>query len=224
MDNFRKQAEQLFAIHLTPLQLTQFQLYEQILLERNQKINLTAIRLSEDVKRKHFIDSMSCSLAWKKNTIPSSCIDIGTGAGFPGIVLKIVYPTMNITLVESTQKKANFCNDVIHALQLKDITVIPTRAEELIKQKQYVSHFDVAVARAVAQLPVLIPNLVPFIKPTGIAIAMKGNNAGEEIQLSKEIFGQFKISIKLLVPYTLPQEERSRTIIVLGKVNQNMYP
>lgn len=217
MDTVRKQAEQLFSIHLTNVQLTQLQQYEQLLIERNQQVNLTAIRLPEDVRRKHFIDSMSCSLAWNTQTIPASCIDIGTGAGFPGLVLKIVFPEMNITLVESIQKKANFCNEVITALQLKEVNVISKRAEELIKQQQYISSFDVAVARAVAPLPVLIPNLVPFIKPTGKAIAMKGSNAQAELQLSKEILQHYKIRVSVLLPYTLPEEERSRTIIVLEK-------
>src|SRR5215213_10109618 len=130
MDKLVHDAQTLFNIHLTGRQVTLLIAYEKELLEWNQKFNLTAIRDSESIRTKHFLDSLSCVLAWKANP-PSHLIDVGTGAGFPGIPLKILYPSLKLTLVESVGKKAMFCQHLVGVLGLENVEVIQARAEDL---------------------------------------------------------------------------------------------
>jgi 16S rRNA (guanine527-N7)-methyltransferase len=217
MDAFRKQVEQLFNIELTGQQLNQFQAYERILLDWNKKINLTAIDTPEEVQRKHFIDSMNCIKAWDKTTIPSTCIDVGTGAGFPGIVLKIVYPSIEMTLVESIKKKALFCETVIRDLSLVSMYVVNERAESICRLPQYSFQFDCAVARAVSPLITLCDYTVPFIKKNGSVIAMKGKNVDQEISESSQVFLQKKLRISKIIPYTLPLETEERKLLLIQR-------
>lgn len=128
MDELIHEARELFNVHLTARQVMALINYERELVEWNQKFNLTAIRDVESIRTKHFLDSYSCVLAWK-GMPPLRLVDVGTGAGFPGIPIKIVYPTMHVTLVESVGKKAMFCQHIISKLGLEDVEVIQTRAE-----------------------------------------------------------------------------------------------
>src|SRR5574339_1024641 len=129
MEKLVQDASRLFNVNITGRQASAFQTYEKELLEWNRKFNLTAIRDSESIRTKHFLDSLSCVLAWKAAP-PGRLIDVGTGAGFPGLPLKILYPNLKLTLVESVGKKATFCEHVIHTLGLEQVTVVKARAED----------------------------------------------------------------------------------------------
>jgi 16S rRNA (guanine527-N7)-methyltransferase len=147
MENLVHQAQQLFGIHLTGRQVVALMTYERELLAWNEKFNLTAIRDVEGIRSKHFLDSFSCVLAWKENP-PRRLIDIGTGAGFPGLPLKILYPSTRLTMVESVGKKANFCRHMIEMLKLETTDVITARAEDVGQMPAHRETYDWAVARA----------------------------------------------------------------------------
>ena len=145
--------------------------YEKELIEWNSRFNLTAIRDSESIRTKHFLDSLSCILAWKASP-PAHLIDVGTGAGFPGIPLKILYPSLKLTLVESVSKKAAFCRHIVELLRLEQVDVIHSRAEDLGQDPSHRETYDWAVARAVANLNVLSEYLIPLVKVGGTALAL----------------------------------------------------
>ena len=136
MDSLIQDAKTLFNVHLTARQVMALINYEKELMEWNQKFNLTAIRDVESIRTKHFLDSYSCVLAWKANP-PHRLIDVGTGAGFPGIPLKIIYPTMHVTLVESVGKKAMFCQHIVRVLGLEHVEVLHARAEEIGQRPEH---------------------------------------------------------------------------------------
>src|SRR5512141_1095966 len=163
MEKLFQDAAALFNVHLTGRQAACFVTYEKELLEWNSKFNLTAIRDSESIRTKHFLDSLSCALAWKSNP-PGRLIDVGTGAGFPGIPLKILYPNLKLTLVESVGKKVMFCQHIVHVLGLEHVDVIQVRAEELGQNINHREKYDWAVARAVAHLHVLSEYLLPLVR------------------------------------------------------------
>jgi 16S rRNA (guanine527-N7)-methyltransferase len=150
MEKLTQDALRLFNIQLTPRQVTMLTTYEQQLLEWNEKFNLTAIRDVDGIRAKHFLDSLSCTLAWKEQHPPRRLVDVGTGAGFPGLVLKILYPGMKLTLVESVGKKANFCKHMVETLGLEGVEVLTARAEDVGRLPSHREKYDWAVARAVA--------------------------------------------------------------------------
>src|SRR5512138_1263552 len=141
MEKLARDAQALFNVHITGRQLMALVTYEKELIEWNQKFNLTAIRDSESIRTKHFLDSFSCILAWKSNP-PGRLIDVGTGAGFPGIPLKILYPNLKLTLVESVGKKVTFCQHIVNALGLEHVDVIQARAEELGQSPSHREKYD----------------------------------------------------------------------------------
>ena len=158
-----------------------FQKYENLLIETNKQFNLTAITESDEVNLKHFVDSISC-----QSLIPmgSSVIDVGTGAGFPGLPLKIVRDDIKLTLLDSLGKRVNFLNTVIDELSLFEAAAFHMRAEEGGKNKEFREKFDVATSRAVANLPVLCEYCMPFVKPGGYFLALKGRDAEAEVDLA----------------------------------------
>src|SRR5262245_42094276 len=163
MEKLVREAQELFNVRISGSQLVALMTYENELLEWNQKFNLTAMRDVESIRTKHFLDSFSCVLAWNANP-PSHLIDVGTGAGFPGIPLKILYPNLRLTLVESVGKKANFCQHIVDVLSLGQVTVIQARAEEIGQDSNHREQYDWAVARAVANLSILGEYLLPLIR------------------------------------------------------------
>ncbi len=181
MEIFKDLVAQSLGIEISPLQLTAFRAYESLLLEWNEKFNLTSITDPEEIHVKHFLDSLTALNAIQPEAA-FSLIDIGTGAGFPGIPLKIMRPEISLTLVESSQKKAEFCQAVTRKLSLLDTTVVAARAEDLGKDPAYRSKFDWAIARAVADLSILAEYMLPFVKIGGKALAMKGANTDDEIR------------------------------------------
>ena len=173
MEKLVHDAQTLFNVHITGRQVMSLITYEKELIEWNQKFNLTAIRDVESIRVKHFLDSFSCVLAWQGNP-PHNLIDVGTGAGFPGLALKILYPNMKLTLVESVGKKAMFCQHIVSVLGLEHVNVVQARAEDLGHNSQHREKYDWAVARAVANLSVLSEYLLPLIGRNGMMLAQKG--------------------------------------------------
>ncbi len=209
---FLKELSQLNIV-LTSLQLNQLEEYFQILVAENQKYNLTSITNKEDVYLKHFYDSLTISRIINLNN--QELCDIGTGAGFPGIVLKIVYPNLKVTLVEATNKKCNFLSLVINKLNLKDIYVINERAE--IYSKQVREKFDIVTSRAVAPLKHLLEYSIPLVTVNGFYIAMKADITNELEGIS---IYEKKLHIEEIqrITFHLPQENSLRTLIKYQKL------
>lgn len=197
--------------------------YMMMLLDWNKKINLTAITEPEDIIVKHFIDSISI-LEYVDDS--KSIVDIGTGAGFPGIPLKIMNKSISVTLVDSLNKRVNFLNEVIQTLELKEIKAVHGRAEEFGKNTNYREKYEVAVSRAVARLNILTEYLLPTVKVGGRCICMKGPNAEEEIEEAKIAINLLGGKIKNIEEIVLPETDIKRTIIIIDKVKQtpNKYP
>ena len=201
----------------------QFQDYMNLLLEWNEKINLTAITEEDDIILKHFIDSMTILKHIDKN---SSIVDVGTGAGFPGIPVKIANPSINVTLVDSLNKRLIFLEEVIKNLNLEKIKTVHSRAEEFGQNKNYREKFDIATSRAVANLSVLVEYLLPLVKVGGKCICMKGSDIQEELQNSKEAIKTLGGQIEKVEEFTLLESDIKRNIIVIKKIKQtpNKYP
>jgi len=217
MEKLTLEALTLFGIHLNNWQTSALDLFTNELLDWNQKFNLTAIRDKESIRTKHFLDSFSCVLAWK-NTPPNRLIDVGTGAGFPGLPLKILYPRMRLTLVESVGKKANFCRHMVEMLNLKDVEVLQIRAEEAGQLAAHREHYDWAVARAVANLPVLAEYLLPLVNIGGTMLAQKGESGPAEAHGAERIIKLMGGHIRQLLPVTLPGVVEERYLVLVDKV------
>ncbi|HCR69806.1 MAG TPA: 16S rRNA (guanine(527)-N(7))-methyltransferase RsmG [Anaerolineae bacterium] len=218
MDSLIQDAKTLFNVHLTARQVMSLITYEKELLEWNQKFNLTAIRDVESIRTKHFLDSYSCVLAWQA-TPPLRLIDVGTGAGFPGIPLKIVYPQMHVTLVESVGKKAMFCQHIVSKLGLENIDVIKTRAEDIGQKPEHRESYDYAVARAVANLNILSEYLLPLVKIGGNVLAQKGETAHAEAQSAEKAMKVLGGKLKQIIPVQLPGVADERFLVLIDKVH-----
>ena len=207
---------------LSEEQKEMFYNYMNILLEWNQKINLTTITKPEDIIIKHFIDSLTVLKYIKNEKI--NIIDIGTGAGFPGIPIKIVNDLNNITLLDSLNKRIVFLQNVINELKLKDIVAVHSRAEEYIKlEKREI--YDIAVSRAVANMSTLLEYLLPYVKINGICICMKGPNIEEELENSKKALSILGGKIVNIDNFELPDGSKRNIIIVKKIKNTPMkYP
>ncbi len=217
MDSLIQDAKTLFNVHLTARQVMALINYEKELVDWNQKFNLTAIRDVESIRTKHFLDSYSCVSAWKANP-PHRLVDVGTGAGFPGIPLKIVYPTMHVTLVESVGKKAMFCQHVIRTLGLEDIEIIQSRAEDLGQKPEHRESYDWAVARAVANLNILSEYLLPLVKLGGTMLAQKGESGPAEAPSAEKAMKLLGGKLKQLIPVHLPGVADDRYLVLVEKV------
>lgn len=218
MDSLINDAKHLFNVHLTARQVMALINYEKELLEWNQKFNLTAIRDVESIRVKHFLDSYSCVLAWQANP-PLRLIDVGTGAGFPSLPLKIIYPQMHMTLVESVGKKAMFCQHIVSKLGLEDIEVIKTRAEDIGQDKNHRESYDVAVARAVANLNILSEYLLPLVKVGGMVLAQKGETAHAESQSAEKAIKVLGGKLNKIIPVQLPNVADERHLVLIDKVH-----
>ena len=217
MEKLIQDARDLFNVQLTNRQVTALITYEKELLEWNQKFNLTAIRDTESIRTKHFLDSFSCVLAWKASP-PNHLIDIGTGAGFPGIPLKILYQNLKLTLVESVGKKAMFCQHIVSVLGLEQVEVLQTRAENLGQTSQHREKYEWAVARAVAGLNVLSEYLLPLVKVGGAMLAQKGESGPAEAQSAEKAMELLGGKLKQLIPVNLPGVADDRYLVVVEKV------
>jgi 16S rRNA (guanine527-N7)-methyltransferase len=216
MDKLIREAQQLFGISLSPRQVTLLTTYERELLEWNEKFNLTAIRDVEGIRTKHFLDSFSAVQAWKANP-PARLIDVGTGAGLPGIALKILYPSMRLTLVESVGKKANFCLHIVKTLALDNVEVLAIRAEDAGQMPGHREKYDWAVARAVAAMPVLAEYLLPLVKVGGGILAQKGESGPAEAQSAEKALKLLGGRLRQLVKVELPGVADERYLVIVDK-------
>ena len=217
MEKLKLEVQTILGIHLTNKQVAAFERYEKELLEWNSRFNLTAIRDSEGIRSKHFLDSMTCILAWGE-VVPNNLIDIGTGAGFPGIPLKILVPNLQLTLVESVGKKVEFCKFIVDALNLDKVQVIQARAEDIGQNQLYREKYDWAVARAVANLPVLAEYLLPLVKVGGGAIAQKDESGPAEAQKADQAIHLMGGRLRQLIPVSLPGVVEERYLVVMDKI------
>lgn len=210
-------------IVFTEEQLEQFYKYMNLLIEWNEKINLTAIIEPKEIILKHFIDSLTIIKYMEPN---KTLIDIGTGAGFPGIPVKILRKDLKITLLDSLNKRIKFLNEVIEKLSLKNITTTHARIEEYAKNKEYREKFDIATSRAVANLTTLTEYMLPMVKVKGKAICMKGAEVDEEMLKSKNSIKILGGKIYKVEEFKLPKSEYKRNLIIIEKTNTtpNKYP
>ena len=207
IEEFIKEVEAL-GLNVTEEKLEQLDIIYNTLVETNKTMNLTRITEKEDVYLKHFYDSLTLAKVYDLTKVNTLC-DIGTGAGFPGLVLKIFYPNLEITLVDSLLKRVKYLNNLIDKLQLTGIKAYHNRAEDLIRDGK---KFDIVTARAVSALPKLLLWTMPLVNKNGSFLAMKGN-VEEELELSKDIMKKHNWYVNKKESFTLPTKEDVRTIL-----------
>ena len=220
-----KKAANEINIELTDLQIDQFYKYYEMLVEKNKVMNLTAIVDEDEVIIKHFIDSILSVKVFDFNKI-DSLIDVGTGAGFPGIPLKIIFPELNITLVDSLNKRLNFIKEVIDELKLEKITLVHGRAEDVARDKNHREKYDVCVSRAVANLCTLSEYCIPFVKVDGKFISYKSSFSDEEIESAKYAIKVLGGEIISKEEEHLPESDIDRIFINIKKIKNTpkAYP
>lgn len=228
MDNFdllASEAAQSFGLQISPTQLQALQKYADLLAVWNQKFNLTAITDPDEIRLKHFLDSLSCQLVLDKLT-PTSLIDVGTGAGFPGLPLKLLHPEMALTLVESVAKKTQFLEQVVQDLGLDGVEILNQRAEETGQDSAHRQKYDWAAARAVAGLPTLAEYLLPLVHVGGYMLAQKGESAPQEVEQARATLETLGGEMDELLEVRLPGIDEKRYLVVVKKVKDtpDKYP
>lgn len=220
---------------LTPAHLRTFHIYYKELIAWNQKFNLTAVTEYEQAQIRHFLDSLSCLLGignkgehWQPGApAPGTLvIDVGSGAGFPGLPLKILYPHLDLTLLEATAKKTEFLRYLVTHLDLGEVTVIHGRAEDVGQDEVHRESYDLVLARAVADLPVLVEYLLPLCRLGGKCIVQKGGSAHEELAMAQRAISLLGGEVHYVVPVELPGLAETRHLVVINKVAQTpqKYP
>lgn len=222
---FLKEEFSKLGIVLSELQTEQFLKYYELLVEWNSKMNLTAITEYENVVIKHFLDSVLPASVYDFKKV-HYMLDLGTGAGFPGIPLKILYPDISVTLVDSLNKRVNFLNEVILSLKLKKITAIHGRAEDLAHDPKYREKQDLVVSRAVANLSVLLEYCMPFVRPGGCFLSYKSGKYKEELEDSRKACAILCGKVIREVPITIPETDIERSFIIFKKTQKisRKYP
>ncbi len=215
-----------FNLSLSRSQLTTFEKYGQELIAWNQHVNLTRITEPEEIIVKHFLDSLSIYQALPNLPPDFSMIDVGSGAGFPGLPLKIAQPDIQLALLESTAKKTTFLRHVVNTLHLRDVTVLTARAEEAGRQALHREQYDVAVARAVSSLPVLAEYTLPFVKLDGIMVAQKGRHPAKEVEAASKALDILGGEINQILHVAVPGLEAPRHLIIIQKIKPTpkQYP
>ncbi len=223
-EQFEKDLKE-FNIVLSEHQTEQFFSYYEMLIEKNKVMNLTAITDFDEVIKKHFVDSLSLVKAYDL-TSPVSLIDIGTGAGFPGIPLKIVFPDLEITLLDSLNKRVDFLQSVIASLDLKGIDAFHGRAEDFARREKFRERFDLCVSRAVANLSVLCEYCLPYVKIGGKFISYKSEKIMEELKTAEHAVDVLGGKVKEQISFTLPDSDINRNLIVIEKSRKTpkQYP
>lgn len=212
-------------ITLTDKQLQQFDKFYELLVEWNKVMNLTGITEYDEVNEKHFVDSLSIVKAIDIKSV-ESVIDIGTGAGFPGIPLKIAFPHLKVVLLDSLNKRINFLNTVIAELGLTDISTIHGRAEDYAKQDEYREKFNLCVSRAVANLSTLSEYCIPYVSLGGMFVPYKSGEIDEEVQQSKKAIHILGGKLEDIVKFQLPGTEIGRSFVKIKKIQNTTkkYP
>lgn len=221
-ENMKKLMNEI-GVDITEKQVSKFYDYMNLLLEWNEKINLTAITKPDEIVLKHFVDCLTIQKYIEDN---KKIVDIGTGAGFPGVPLAIMNDRCSFTLVDSLNKRINFLNEIKDKLNLKNVSAIHSRAEEFDQNKMYREKFDIAVSRAVANLCVLSEYLLPAVKVGGKVICMKGSQIEEELNDAKFALKELGGKIKLVDEFLLPGTDMKRNVVVIEKVKETpkRYP
>ena len=217
MKELAEQARTLLGVRLTSSQVAALKKYETELVAWNNRFNLTAIDEPQHIRAKHFLDSLTPLLVMR-DIAGDRVVDVGTGAGFPGLPLKIVCPSIQLTLVESVGKKAEFCRHIVDQLGLERVEVLQTRAETVGADPAYRQKYDWALARAVALLPVLAEYLLPLVRVGGYAIAMKGESGPAEAHASEHALRILGGHLHRLAPVTLPGVQDERYLVVIKKI------
>lgn len=215
MDGLRKGAAEL-GIVVTDRQQMAFEQYAAMLQEWNRRTNLTAVDDAQGIRDRHFLDSLTC-VTVTGDLSDVRLVDVGTGAGFPGIPLKILYPTMRLTLVESVGKKVKFLQTVVESLQLSDVVILNERAETVGQDPQHRQQYDWAVARAVAPLNILLELLLPLVKVGGHVLAMKGERAQRELEEASSVIATLGGSLAQMHPVRLGQQEQASFLVAIEK-------
>jgi 16S rRNA (guanine527-N7)-methyltransferase len=218
MEQLLAGARQLLNLELTPNQLRAFQVYHQELADWNTRFNLTAITDHQGVQVRHFLDSLSCLRALGQEAREQSVIDVGSGAGFPGLPLKIVRPALRLTLLEATGKKTKFLRHLVSLLQLKDVDVVHARAEEIGQDPQQRESYDWVLARAVAALPTLVEYLLPLCRLGGRCLAQKGEDAAAEATGAQAAIALLGGRLNRLLPVELPGLAETRHLVLIDKI------
>ncbi|MBE6052696.1 MAG: 16S rRNA (guanine(527)-N(7))-methyltransferase RsmG [Clostridium sartagoforme] len=212
-------------LDLTEKQYNQFILYMRLLQEWNEKINLTAITEDEEVIKKHFID---CIKAFKSNAVKNAktIIDVGTGAGFPGLPIAIMNPEVKVTLLDSLNKRVNFLNTVIAKLELNNVITIHSRAEDGARKTEFRENFDVATSRAVANMAVLSEFCLPYVKPNGYFVALKGPAIEDEIRDGKKAINTLGGELENIIEVNIEESDLKHNIVEVKKVRKcpKTYP
>ncbi len=223
--NQLKEDALLFGVELNENQLSQFYRYYEMLIEWNEKINLTAITDFDEVLKKHFLDSISIGRLFSQNT-EVSVLDIGTGAGFPGIPIKIAFPKTEVTLMDSLNKRVTFLNEVIKELSLENISAMHGRAEDFAKKDLMREQFDLVVSRAVANLSSLSEFCLPYVKVGGSFISYKSEKASEELEVSKNAISILGGGNVKTDEFFLPGTDFKRTFVMIEKIKETpaKYP
>lgn len=223
MEDFKKDFCLYFEEEIDDNKIQKFYDYMNLLVEWNKKINLTAITEEKDIILKHFVDSLTVLKYIKEN---KSIVDVGTGAGFPGIPLAIMNESLKITLVDSLNKRINFLNEVCSKIMLKNTKAIHSRAEEFGQDNNYRESYDIAISRAVSNLTVLAEYLLPLVKVGGKIICMKGPDIEEELKQAKSAIDILGGKFERCDNFCLPKSDISRNIIIINKIKETpkKYP
>lgn len=217
------EARELFDLELTPQQADQFSIYARELIAWNEKINLTTITEPDAIRVRHFLDALS--LVTIIGFDPGDkVIDVGTGAGVPGLALAIAFPQIRVTLMDSTAKKLNFCQHVADTIGLQNVETLHARAEDAGQNPAHREQYDVVVARAVALLPALLEYLLPLAKVGGYCVAMKGDSAAREVEESKRALFMLKGEAKPLAEIHLPDVEKAHYLVTVEKTARTPRP
>lgn len=212
-------------ISLSPRQLEQFELYYDMLVEWNEKINLTSITEKKEVYLKHFYDSITAAFYVDFNQVNTIC-DVGAGAGFPSLPIKICFPHLNVTIVDSLNKRITFLEKLSEALRLENTTFCHDRAETFGQRKDVRESYDIVTARAVARLSVLSELCLPLVKKNGLFVALKAASAEEELNAGKKAITTLGGELENVHSFKLPIEESDRNIMVIRKIKNTpkKYP
>ena len=225
MNNVLTEKVKELSIVLNDKQIQQFEQYYNILVEWNKVMNLTAITEYEEVVEKHFLDSLTIVYAINMEKI-ETLIDVGTGAEFPGIPLKIAFPHLKVTLLDSLNKRIKFLNEVIDLLELNDIKAIHGRAEDYAKQVEYREQYDICVSRAVANLATLSEYCLPYVKMDGLFVPYKSGEIDEELKSSEKAVSILGGKVEEVVKFQLPGTDIGRSFVKIHKIKETKkkYP